>query len=861
MKAFKKLKEIILDNLSLKDFFMSDILRNHLAGIVKMVSERYGDEEMFVKTKWGGEDIAYTDNRTVFINLNNQIIKDVNDPEERYLCLLGLLGHELGHVLYTDFDSSEDFCSGKKGNYLGLNNKEKKVADEISDYRAKGFTGAIGEITHRICNSIEDGFVNRKISENFPGTFKQGIKKLHSIQFSEELKSVGNSLADAINAILSLSLGYPISDCIKKSVDCSDALEEILKDISKAEAPIDRMSLTNRCLIVIWKYLKPMLDVAEQMSDSRSGDSQNGNDSKGQQSGSSSQGGSGQSSQNQSSDSSRGTSAVTSALKQAPQNSQAGKGKGILNKKTQNSSSQSSNAESSQGKTGGQQNNRQEASVKNDKSRGDSQNKDEDAVLGSQNNKPKDVDENADKLNNTSGKEDKSNRQDSLKNNEDSESSGSDNNADSGKEGKYDEDNKNDTTGDGEDTVDNNNVPDSKEDNKQDSESDSNSELSEDSTESKSTEEPELSPENAKASDYEDNGYNSEAEGNNSDGLQDFGNDGFESETTYSDMPETPSDATFDGQTGTGEQDIKSALEGLLSQYAQRYAERNPEKVEKLMLEANAKDIASGNNSPHNGYPFTVNNIKGSNNYRYDLAAKRLSGISKRLQKRVEQVLEDQNDGGVCKNLLMGNKINPAASASSHGKIFKRNILPETKDIAISILIDESGSMSGNRIEKALEMAIIIEDFCTGLNIPLSIVGHCDNCGRVQLRNYILFEDTNKNRKYNLAEMRAGGCNRDGFALGYCIKNLLEREEENKLMIIISDGKPNSIGYSGALAEKDLQSIKTEFERKGGRLIAAAIGDDRNTIKRIYGNSFLDVTDINNLPIKMASIISRYVQN
>ena len=158
-------------------------------------------------------------------------------------------------------------------------------------------------------------------------------------------------------------------------------------------------------------------------------------------------------------------------------------------------------------------------------------------------------------------------------------------------------------------------------------------------------------------------------------------------------------------------------------------------------------------------------------------------------------------------------------------------------------------------------MAIIIEDFCTGLNIPLSIVGHCDSGGRVQLRNYILFQDTNKNRKYNLAEMRAGGCNRDGFALGYCIKNLLEREEENKLMIIISDGRPNSTGYSGALAEKDLQSIKTEFERKGGRLIAAAIGDDRNTIKRIYGNSFLDVTDINNLPIKMASIISRYVQN
>lgn len=858
MKAFKKLKEVILDNLSLRDFFMSDIFRNHLAGIVKMVSGRYGNEEMYVKTRWGGEDIAYTDNRKVFINLNNQIIKDIVDREERYLCILGLLGHELGHVLYTDFDGLEDFCFGKKGNYLGLNEKEKKIADEISDYRAKGFTNAIGEITHRICNSIEDGFVNRRVSETFPGTFKQGIKKLHSIQFKEDMKSVGNPLTDSLNAILSLSLGYPLSDCIKKSVDCSGELEKILKDVDIAETPDNRMGLTNRCLVVIWKYLKPILDIAEQMSDSQSGNSQNGNDSKGQQSGGDSQSSSGQSSQNQSEGSGHGTSAVTSALKQAPQNSQTGKGKGILNKRTQNSSSQSSSAESSQVKNGGQQNNRQKASSQNDKSRGDSQNKDKDAVSGSQNDKPNDVEENADKLNNTSGKEDKSNQQDSLKNNEDSGNSGSDNNADSGKDGKSNKDNKNDTTGDSEDAVENNNVPDSSEDNNQDNE---NGTLSEDSTESKGSEKPELSPEDEKASDYDDNGYNSETEGNNLDGLQDFGNDGFEDETTYSDMPETPSDVTFDGQTGTGEQDIKSALEGLLSQYAKRYAEQNPEKVEKLMLEENAKEVASGDNSPHNGYPFVVDNIKGSNSYRYDSAAKRLSGISKRLQKRVEQILEDQNDGGVCKNLLMGNKINPAASASSHGKIFKRNILPESKDIAVSVLIDESGSMSGNRIEKALEMAIIIEDFCAGLNIPLSIVGHCDSCGKVYLRNYIRFEDMNKNRKYNLAEMRAGGCNRDGFALGYCIKNLLEREEENKLMIIISDGRPNSNGYSGALAEKDLSSMKTEFERKGGRLIAAAIGDDRDTIKRIYGNSFLDVTDINNLPIKMASIISRYVQN
>lgn len=826
MKSFKKLKQVILNNLTPKDFFMSDIFRQHFSGIVKMVSGRYGNERMEVKTGWGGEAIAYTDNRRVFVNLNNEFVSENNDIEDRYLCCLGLLGHELGHVLYTDFNTSLNLCEGKYGNYLGLTNEEKKIIGESADYRNDGFDSFITKIYHRISNSIEDGFVNRKISEAFPGTFKSGIKRVQSFQFAEDFKSTGNELVDALNTILNLSIGRKVPNDVKNAVGCYESLKAILKDIDLCETVEERFILTNKCFVTVWPYIKTMLDMAKQMPQSGNGSSQGedssrgNNDSQGGNSQGSSSGQSDSGSQkNNSGNGNLSSPILKKILSQVKESSSEGKGKGILNNK--NSQSKDEN-----GMSGNQKNNNsaKEQSESNTKS---SKNSSKSDSNGTDNERAEEK-----------GKEDSSSASGSDDNNTDNtskeKSSLSAKNIDSGydvsDDNNFDSDKKSDENSEGEN-----------------SETEAEKNGNRDSDDSESSFNKNADNGNSVKSEDLENGSD------NSDGSEESGNN-------RTNMSEVPADVTFDGQSGNGEEDAESALEGLLSRYAQKYIENNPEKTEKLSMESTATEISNGKNSPHSGCPYEVTNIKGNKKSDYEIASRNLSGISKRLQKRVEQVLEDQNEGGTCKNLLKGNKINPAASASSNGKIFKRNILPETKDIAISLLIDESGSMCGKRIQKALEMAIIIEDFCSGLNIPLSVVGHSDS-GKVIIRNYIRFEDVDKNRKYNLAEMRAGGCNRDGFALKYCVNNLLERDEENKLMIIVSDGRPNSYGYSGQAAENDLKNIKKELERKGGRLIAAAIGEDRDTIKRIYGNSFLDVSDVNNLPLKMASLISRYVQD
>jgi len=68
------------------------------------------------------------------------------------------------------------------------------------------------------------------------------------------------------------------------------------------------------------------------------------------------------------------------------------------------------------------------------------------------------------------------------------------------------------------------------------------------------------------------------------------------------------------------------------------------------------------------------------------------------------------------------------------------------------------------------------------------------------------------------------------------------------------------VGYVGTAAEADLRGIRKEYTRKGVTLFAAAIGDDKENIERIYQEGFLDITDLNKLPMNLTRLIARYVK-
>ena len=141
------------------------------------------------------------------------------------------------------------------------------------------------------------------------------------------------------------------------------------------------------------------------------------------------------------------------------------------------------------------------------------------------------------------------------------------------------------------------------------------------------------------------------------------------------------------------------------------------------------------------------------------------------------------------------------------------------------------------------------------------IYGHsCEYGSGVELYSYAEFDSIDHDDKYRLMDISARGCNRDGAPLRFVAEQLSKRPEEVRILMLVSDGQPSAPGYGGTAAEEDLRGIKQEYKRKGILFVAAAIGDDKQNIERIYGDSFLDITDLNELPVKLTAVIKRFLR-
>lgn len=81
-----------------------------------------------------------------------------------------------------------------------------------------------------------------------------------------------------------------------------------------------------------------------------------------------------------------------------------------------------------------------------------------------------------------------------------------------------------------------------------------------------------------------------------------------------------------------------------------------------------------------------------------------------------------------------------------------------------------------------------------------------------------------------------------------------------KILTLISDGSPHAAGYGGETAKEDLKLAKQELHKMGVTLFAAAIGDDREEIEDIYGDSFLNISNLKTMPQKLATLLLRYIR-
>lgn len=103
--------------------------------------------------------------------------------------------------------------------------------------------------------------------------------------------------------------------------------------------------------------------------------------------------------------------------------------------------------------------------------------------------------------------------------------------------------------------------------------------------------------------------------------------------------------------------------------------------------------------------------------------------------------------------------------------------------------------------------------------------------------------------------------NRDGMALRILAERLLKAPQKTKLLISLSDGQPKAIpDYTGQAAMNDMKELMCEYRRRGILFLAAAIGQDKETICDIYGHErFMDITDLKMLPAQLVQVIAKYL--
>lgn len=314
---------------------------------------------------------------------------------------------------------------------------------------------------------------------------------------------------------------------------------------------------------------------------------------------------------------------------------------------------------------------------------------------------------------------------------------------------------------------------------------------------------------------------------------------------------------------GTGYEDAASDIARVLKEAAAEKAQEAYEQQLSEELQKAANEIHYGN--AHAGIHVTIHRIQEISDHlirQYEEISPPLLRASKRLQSTILPLLKEEAEGGKQKNLLYGRRLDMRSFHHQDGSFFIRTRLPaDEQRLAVGLLIDESGSMGwGDRITHARKTAIVLYDFCVSLGIPVTIYGHSTDCRGVALYSYAEFDSVDEKDRYRLMDMIDRNGNRDGAALRFVAEHLAKRPEKRKLLILISDGQPADDGYYGTEAEADLRGIKKEYARQNIILFAAAIGDDKDAIQRIYQEGFLDITRLDDLPKNLTILVKQYLR-
>ena len=275
------------------------------------------------------------------------------------------------------------------------------------------------------------------------------------------------------------------------------------------------------------------------------------------------------------------------------------------------------------------------------------------------------------------------------------------------------------------------------------------------------------------------------------------------------------------------------------------------------------------------------NCVRENNTY---VLAKRTWEMNQRFYRQNQRVARHNIDalGDILKRSLQARNEDEAIEASygtilprklwrvgrtEDARLFTRQMKKHNSDFAVDVLIDASGSQRSRQHLIALQ-GYILSAALSGAGIPHRVLSFCTFWDHTVLQRFREY-DEGRDADWRLMEFTSSSNNRDGLALRAAADGLLSRPEENKVLIVLSDGRPNDLVvnrpnvknpavYTGEYAIKDMASEVRRLRGQGISVLGVFAGEEQDLTaeRRIFGKDFAYIRDISTF----AHVVGRYLK-
>ena len=173
----------------------------------------------------------------------------------------------------------------------------------------------------------------------------------------------------------------------------------------------------------------------------------------------------------------------------------------------------------------------------------------------------------------------------------------------------------------------------------------------------------------------------------------------------------------------------------------------------------------------------------------------------------------------------------------------------EEKDYVITLLVDLSGSMRGEKIKEAFKSVVVLSETLQNLDIRFEVVGFQDTL--LEFKSFENEMNDEMRKKLNQLLLEVEGNNPDGHNNpfenddGACLKQasaqLAHQAASNKFLIVLSDGYPEARGKSRERLDRELKAATREITQNTNQKLIG-IGLLSDAVSHYYENNLPNVT-------------------